>query len=60
MEEPDEMFEIGYEEYFYGRGVCLVEWAERIPELIPETAVKITVEKDQNRGFSFRVFRIQE
>ena len=40
------MEDTGYEEYFYGDGVCLVEWAEQIRGLIPEDAVWITVEKD--------------
>ena len=33
--DPDEMFELGYEEYFYGDGVCVIEWADVIEDLIP-------------------------
>ena len=36
IDDPDEMFEIGYEEYFYGDGLCVVEWADKIEELLPE------------------------
>lgn len=36
INDPDEMFEIGYEEYFYGDGLCVVEWADKIEELLPE------------------------
>ena len=43
IEEPEEMEEIGYEEYFYSEGVCLVEWASLVPEIIPETAVRIAI-----------------
>lgn len=54
IEEPEEMNEIGYREYFYGDGVCLVEWADVIPELIPETAVRITIMKDPEKGPDYR------
>lgn len=40
----DEMFEIGYEEYFFGDGVCVVEWADIIEEIIPEDAMVIRIE----------------
>ena len=43
--DPDEMFELGYEEYFYGDGVCVVEWADIIEELLPEDAVIIRIER---------------
>ena len=39
ISEPDELLELGYEEYFYGDGVCLVEWAERAGALLPEEAI---------------------
>ncbi|MDO4869860.1 MAG: tRNA (adenosine(37)-N6)-threonylcarbamoyltransferase complex ATPase subunit type 1 TsaE [Bacillota bacterium] len=41
--DVDEMFEIGYEEYFYGEGICVVEWADLIEELIPEDATTIHI-----------------
>ena len=41
--DPDEMFELGYEEYFYGDGICVVEWADIIEELLPEDAVIIRI-----------------
>ena len=43
--DPDEMFELGYEEYFYGDGICVVEWADIIGELLPEDAVIIRIER---------------
>lgn len=52
--EPEEMEELGYEDYFYGEGVCLVEWSSRIAELLPEDAVFITIEKDLSKGLSYR------
>lgn len=49
-----EMDEIGYEDYFYGNGICLIEWAEQIQELIAEEAICIFIEKDLDRGFDYR------
>ena len=40
----EEMYELGYEEYFFGQGVCVVEWADQIPELIPEDSIIIRIE----------------
>lgn len=55
-----EMDEIGYEDYFFGEGVCLIEWASRIEELIPESAIHITIEKDLSRGFEYRRVVVEE
>ncbi len=44
--DSDEMYDIGYEEYTDGEGVCLIEWAELIEDIIPSDAVWITIEKD--------------
>lgn len=50
----EEMDEIGYEDYFYGDGVCIVEWAELVEELLPSTAKMITIEKNLEKGFDYR------
>ena len=53
--DPDEMFELGYEEYFYGDGICVVEWADIIEELLPEDAVIIRIERgadEEEREYS--------
>ncbi|MDO5410829.1 MAG: tRNA (adenosine(37)-N6)-threonylcarbamoyltransferase complex ATPase subunit type 1 TsaE [Lachnospiraceae bacterium] len=52
--DPEEMEEIGYEDYFYGDGVCLIEWSELIEELIPEEAMSILIEKELSKGFDYR------
>ena len=52
--DPEEMEEIGYEDYFYGNGVTIIEWAELIQELLPEQYLSVTIEKDLERGFDFR------
>lgn len=54
IEDPDEMFEIGFEEYLFGEGVCLVEWGEQIEELLPENTICVTIEKDLEKGFDYR------
>ena len=50
----EEMDDTGYEDYFFGDGVCLVEWAKLIDELIPKEAVWIKIEKDLEKGFEYR------
>ena len=44
--DVEEMDEIGYEDCFYGEGVCLIEWAELIEEILPENVIVVTIEKD--------------
>ena len=57
--EIDEMDEIGYEDYFYGEGVCLIEWAELIEELLPEKRKRIDIRKDLAKGFDYRKITIE-
>lgn len=52
--DVEEMEEIGYEDCFYGDGVCLIEWSVLIEEILPETAIHVTIEKDMGRGFDYR------
>lgn len=54
----DEMDEIGYEEYFFGDGVCLVEWASVIEELLPADVIRVTIEKAPERGDYYRRIRM--
>ena len=60
IEEVEEMEEIGYEDYFYGDGVCLIEWANLITEILPEHRTVITIEKDLEKGFDYRRIRIEK
>ena len=59
IEEPEEMEEIGYEDYFFGEGVCLIEWPSRIEELLPSDSIRIRIEKDPARGFDYRRIEIE-
>ena len=55
-----EMDEIGYEDYIYGEGVALIEWANLIEEILPEGRIAITIEKDLEKGFDYRKITIGE
>jgi len=58
--DVEEMDEIGYEDYFYGDGICLIEWANLIEEILPYEYTKITIEKDLDKGFDYRRITIEE
>lgn len=58
--DVSEMDEIGYEDYFYGDGVCLIEWPELIGEILPKTATEIVIEKDLDKGFDYRRITVEE
>ena len=57
--DVEEMEEIGYEDYFYGEGLCLIEWANLIEEILPEHYSRITIEKDLEKGFDYRRITIE-
>ncbi len=57
---PEEFYEIGCDEYFYGEGVCLVEWASKIKELIPKGAFYINIKKDLSKGLCYRKISVEE
>ncbi len=52
--EPEEMYEIGWENYLFGNGVCLIEWASRVREILPDGCKTIRLEKDLEKGFDYR------
>lgn len=52
--DVSEMDEIGYEDFFNGEGVCLVEWGQLVKELLPEDTIQITIAKDMEKGFDYR------
>ena len=56
----EEMDEIGYEDYFYGNGLCMIEWANLIEEILPEKRHDISIEKDLEKGFDYRKITIRE
>ena len=58
--DPEEMYEIGYEDYFYGQGVCLIEWAKLIEELIPDEAKIVLIEKNLENGLDYRKITVSD
>ena len=57
--DPEEMYEIGYEDYFFGEGVCLIEWSKLIEELIPEEAINIEIDKNLEKGLDYRKITVE-
>lgn len=58
--EEEELFEIGFDEMIEGEGVALIEWADQIPNSLPEHYTRITIEKDLEQGFDYRKITITE
>ncbi len=52
--DVEEMEEVGYEDYFFGDGVCLVEWAELVSEILPDHCIDVTITKDPAQGLDYR------
>lgn len=58
--DVEEMEEIGYEDCFYGEGVCLIEWANLIEEILPQHYIQVTIEKDLEKGFDYRRITLED
>lgn len=60
ISDPDEMYEVGYEEYVYGDGVCVIEWPQLIEEILPKKRYEVTILKDMSVGDNYRKIIIEE
>lgn len=60
LNSSEEIFELGFEEYLFGNGVCLIEWAEVIKDAVPKDAIWINIEKDLSKGEDYRIIKIDE
>lgn len=58
--DVEEMEEVGFEDYVMGEGVSLIEWANLIEEILPESRTEIKIEKDLEQGFDYRKITIEE
>lgn len=58
--DVEEMEEIGYEDCFYGDGICFIEWANLIEEILPKNYTQVTIEKELEKGFDYRKITIEE
>lgn len=56
----EELEDIGYEEYFYGEGVALVEWANKFQEMMPKEIITITIEKSLEKGLDYRIITLEQ
>jgi tRNA threonylcarbamoyladenosine biosynthesis protein TsaE len=57
---PDEMYEIGYDDYIYGQGLTIIEWSNLIADLLPQNRTEIQIEKDLEKGFQCRKITIRD
>lgn len=60
ISDPDEMMETGFDDYIDGDGVCFIEWADLIWDILPENRIDITIEKDVEKGFDYRRITVTE
>ena len=56
----DEMYDIGYDDYINGEGVCIIEWANLIEDILPPVRTEIIIEKDMEKGFDYRKITMRE
>ncbi len=54
IEDYEEMYEVGLDDYLFGDGICVIEWAETIKELLPDEYYKLSIEKVPEKGFDYR------
>ena len=57
--DVEEMEEIGFDEYIFGEGVCLIEWANLIEEILPPHYQTVRIEKVLEKGFDYRMITIE-
>lgn len=43
IKKLEEVYDMGYEDYFYGNGVCMIEWPELVENLLPEDVIKVYI-----------------
>ena len=60
ISDPEEMYEVGFDDYICGDGVCLIEWAELIDELLPAERTVITISRDPEGDFDHRTITVEE
>ncbi|MBQ3773069.1 MAG: tRNA (adenosine(37)-N6)-threonylcarbamoyltransferase complex ATPase subunit type 1 TsaE, partial [Pseudobutyrivibrio sp.] len=58
--DVEEMDEIGYEDYIYGDGVSLIEWANLIEDILPDSYTQVTIEKNLEKGFDYRKITVEK
>jgi len=59
ISDPEEMFEVGFEEYMEGGGVVVIEWADMIKDILPENHIWIDIRKDVKESKDKRIIKIE-
>ncbi len=59
IEDEEELLEIGWDEYIGLGGVCLIEWADLVPEAMPKDTIWVRIEKDLAKGVNYRKITIE-
>lgn len=59
INDPEEIYEVGYEDYINSDGVCIIEWAELIEELLPQDCIRVKINKDSSHGDDYREITIE-
>ena len=57
--DPDEMFDIGFEEYINGEGITIIEWGEQISEILPKDIIKVNIQKNLKKDLDVREITIE-
>ncbi|MDE5779030.1 MAG: tRNA (adenosine(37)-N6)-threonylcarbamoyltransferase complex ATPase subunit type 1 TsaE [Lachnospiraceae bacterium] len=60
IEDSEEMEEIGFTDMLYGEGVCLIEWADMIEDILPDHYMKVLIQKDLEKGFAYRRIVVEQ
>ena len=57
--DPDEMFDIGFDEYINGEGITIIEWGELISGILPSEIINLTIKKDLSKGLDYRLISVE-
>jgi len=58
ISDPDEMFDIGFEEYINSEGITIIEWGEQIKDILPKDIIRVDIKKNINKGLDVREISI--
>lgn len=59
ISDPEEMYEIGFEDYLFGDGVCLIEWGDLVRDILPSETVAIRISREDARGIDYRIIEVE-
>lgn len=59
IDDPDEMYEIGYDEYIDGDGICVIEWPQLIDDILPQKRYNVSISKDYSKHDDYRKIVIE-